>query len=102
MDGLHRSLTRLARTDNFGGRIIQTDEKTLVLYDCGLWTDSHTQYMHSKFPEVSICISSSQSSLSGFIIVFQMQQKTFLKYTSILVCMLVMLILTVRHFLGIE
>lgn len=100
MDSLQRTLLRLIQSDHYGGRIIRTDEGTLILYDCGLWTDRHSQYVSNKFPAVHITITPSQASLSGFIILFEFHERTIYKYTSLLLGMLLILFLTARQFLA--
>ena len=72
MDPLSRYITRIINSDEYGGRTLQTDEHTIVLYDCGVWTDVHSQAIHTRFPECDISFMQSHASLSGFIVVFKM------------------------------
>jgi hypothetical protein len=100
MDSLQRTLLRLIQSDQYGGRIMRTDERTLILYDCGLWTDTHSQYVANRFPSVHITITPSNASLSGFIILFEAGDSTAYRYASLLMAMLLLLFLTARQFLA--
>ena len=53
---------------------MRTDEQTVVLYDCGVWTDAHSQAVKARYPECDITIAQSQGSLSGFIVVFKLHR----------------------------
>jgi hypothetical protein len=64
----------MINSDRYGGRTVLTDDQTLVLYDCGVWTDTHTQAVKSKYPECDIAVMQSQASLSGFIVVFRIHR----------------------------
>ena len=72
MDSLPRWILQLINSDRYGGRTLSTDDRTIVLYDCGLWSDAHTQMVHSKYPECEVTVMQSTASLSGFIVVFKM------------------------------
>ena len=74
MDTLQPWLLRMIDSNKYGGRTMRTDEQTVVLYDCGVWTDSHAQAVKTKYPECAIAITQSHASLSGFIVVFRMQR----------------------------
>jgi hypothetical protein len=74
MDTLQPWLLRLINSNKYGGRTMRTDEQTVVLYDCGVWTDAHSQAVKAKYPECDIAITQSLASLSGFIVVFRMHR----------------------------
>ena len=71
LESLARWILQLINSERHGGRTLCTDENTVILYDCGVWTDIHTQMVHNKFPECEVVIMHSQASLSGFIVVFK-------------------------------
>ena len=85
MDTLARWIMKLINSERHGGRTLCTDENTVVLYDCGVWTDTHTQLVHNKFPECEVVIMQSQASLSGFIVVFKISADMSV-YTWVIVC----------------
>jgi hypothetical protein len=74
MDTLPSWLLKTIDCDRYGGRTMRTDEQTVVLYDCGTWTDAHTRAVRSKYPECDITVTQSQASLSGFIVVFKLRR----------------------------
>ena len=59
---------------------MRTDESTAILYDCGVWTDAHSQSIWTRFPECSMSVVQSHASLSGFIIVFKMEVDRAVRY----------------------
>jgi hypothetical protein len=74
MDTLPKFLLRLIDSDRHGGRTIRTDESTVVLYDCGHWSDAHSQALHARYPECEIEILQSDGSLSGFLVVVRIHR----------------------------
>jgi hypothetical protein len=74
MDTLPSWLLKMIDSNKYGGRTMRTDEHTVVLYDCGVWTDAHSQAVKTKYPECAIAITQSHASLSGFIVVFRMHR----------------------------
>jgi hypothetical protein len=69
MDALSRFVLRLIDSNRHGGRTILTDDNTVVLYDCGHWSDTHSQAIRERYPECEVEIMPSDGSLSGFIVV---------------------------------
>lgn len=67
-------LRRLVDSDRYGGRTICTDEHTVVLYDCGQWSDTHSNVLQQWFPECSASVLPSDVSLSGFIVVIKIHR----------------------------
>ena len=98
MDTFQPWLLRLISSDRHGGRTIRTDEQTVVLYDCGVWTDAHTNAVRTKCPECDITITQSQASLSGFMVMFKVHtDKSFWTWTTALAGVLVLLFITTRQ-----
>ena len=98
MDTFQPWLLRLISSDRHGGRTIKTDEQTVVLYDCGVWTDAHTNAVRVKCPECDITITQSQASLSGFIVMFKVHKdKSFWIWATVLAGVLVLLFVTARQ-----
>lgn len=98
MDTLPRFLMRLIDSDRHGGRTIHTDDSTLILYDCGHWSDTHSQVVRDRYPECEIQILPSDGSLSGFIVVFKLH-RDLSTYSWLLATFIVlgMMLMTVRH-----
>lgn len=71
MEKERRFVTQLIQMDVFGGRSVQKDSQTLVLYDVPAWGDTQSHAVRSKFPSCEVSYMTSQSSLSGFIIVIK-------------------------------
>jgi hypothetical protein len=98
MESLSRLIAKLIRSDEYGGRTLQTDEHTIVLYDYGVWTDAHSHAIHSRFPECDICVMQSHASLSGFIVVFKMQRdRTVYAWMTLVLGILALILLTGRQ-----
>jgi hypothetical protein len=101
MDTLPSWLLKTIDCDRYGGRTMRTDEQTVVLYDCGTWTDAHTRAVRSKYPECDITVTQSQASLSGFIVVFKLRRdRSLYRWVSALGAMLVLLLVTARQVLS--
>jgi hypothetical protein len=98
MDSLPRWLLRLIESERHGGRTLCTDDNTVVLYDCGVWTDSHTQAVHAKYPECEVVVMQSNASLSGFIVVFKLHtDRSVYAWGTAVVLSLALILLTARQ-----
>ena len=79
---------------------MQTDEKTLVIYDCGVWTDTHTQAVKTKYPECDIAVMQSQASLSGFIVVLRLHRdRSFYAWAMATAAVIALILITARQML---
>jgi hypothetical protein len=100
LDTLPQFLLRLIDSDRHGGRTIRTDDSTVVLYDCGQWSDSHSQVVRDRYPECEVHIMQSDGSLSGFIVMVKAHRDlsaySWALGTFLVFCMMLM---TVRHML---
>ncbi len=93
-----RFLLRLIDSDRHGGRTIRTDESTVVLYDCGQWSDTHSRIVRGSYPECEVEILQSDGSLSGFIVVVKMHRDhSAYSWITATCVVLVLLFMTVRH-----
>jgi hypothetical protein len=98
MDSLPRWLLRLIESERHGGRTLCTDDNTVVLYDCGVWTDAHTQAVHAKYPECEVVVMQSNASLSGFIVVFKLHtDRSVYAWSTAVVLSLALILLTARQ-----
>ena len=98
MDSLSKYILTIIQSDRYGGRTIRTDETTVILYDCGVWTDAHSHAVYQRYPECSISIVQSQASLSGFMVVFKMEIDRAVKtWMIITVFMIVVMFFTARQ-----
>ena len=100
MDTLPRWILRLIDSDRYGGRTICTDDSTVVLYDCGVWTDGHTLAVHGKYPECEVVVMQSSHSLSGFIVVFSLHRdRSVYAWSAAVLLAVAIILLTVRQML---
>jgi hypothetical protein len=98
MDTLPQFLLRLIDSHRHGGRTIRTDENTVVLYDCGQWSDLHSQAVLSKYPECEVEIMSSDGSLSGFIVVVKVHRDhSTCSWVTATFSVFALMIMTMRH-----
>jgi hypothetical protein len=98
MESLSRWVLRMINSDRYGGRTVLADDQTLILYDCGVWTDTHTQAVKNKFPECDIAVMQSQASLSGFIVVFRIHRdRSFLAWITATGVIFALFIVTARQ-----
>jgi hypothetical protein len=67
---LRSFLTRRLDLERTGGVLFARDDRTLILADTGTFTSSHAALLQTVFPHISFSVVSSESSASGFIIVF--------------------------------
>lgn len=74
MAELSQFLLKLVNSERYGGRIVLTDNATAILYDCGVWSDAHSQALSNHFPECEVRILQSSSSLSGFVIAVKLHK----------------------------
>jgi hypothetical protein len=101
MEDLSVFLSKLINSERYGGRIIQADDSTVVLYDCGMWSDSHSHAVSDHFPGSEVRMMQSNSSLSGFVVIVKMH-RGLVAYTWITAVLLVLsgMALTCRQMLG--
>ena len=100
-NGLPKFLMNLIQSHKYGGRTVRTDENTVALYDCGVWSDAHSSAVRDRFPECEVNILQSGSSLSGFIVVVKMHKDySVYSWGTVLLGVFVSLILTGRQMLG--
>ena len=98
---LSKFLMNLIQSHTYGGRVVTTDEKTVVIYDCGVWSDAHSGAVRDKFPECEVNIMQSNSSLSGFIVVVKVHRDTTVySWGTVLLAVVVSIVLTGRQMLG--
>jgi hypothetical protein len=100
-NSLPKFLATLIQSHKYGGRTVRTDEKTVVLYDCGVWSDAHSSAVRDKFPECEVNILQSSASLSGFIVVVKIHNDSYVySWGTVLLGVFISLILTGRQMLG--
>ncbi len=81
--------------------MVRADEKTVLLYDCGVWSDAHSGAVRDKFPDCEVNIMQSGSSLSGFIVVVKVHRDSSVySWGSVLLAVIVSIVLTGRQMLG--
>ena len=98
MDTLQPWLLRVIDSSRHGGRTLRTDEQTVVLYDCGVWTDAHSQAVKTKYPESDIAVTQSHGSLSGFIVVFKLHgDRSLYKWITATAAVFVCMLITARQ-----
>ena len=100
VDRLPKFLLHLIESEKYGGRIIKIDDTTVVLYDCGSWSDAHSYAVHTKFPECEVSISPSSASLSGFVVIAKVHRDAGVVWWGMVICVsCALLIATARHML---
>jgi hypothetical protein len=62
----------VAQTATRGGRCSVTNDMRCVLYDCGGWTSAMQDAVTRRFHACSVTVTPFESSVSGFIIIFQL------------------------------
>lgn len=67
---LRTFLSRRLDLERTGGVLFARDDHTLILADTGTFTSSHAALLQTVFPHISFSVVSSESSASGFIVVF--------------------------------
>ncbi len=98
MDALQLWLHRTINSERFGGRTVRSDDQTVVLYDCGTWTEEHSRMVRAKYPECDITITHCQASLSGFIVVFRLRRdRSLYAWITATGAVLVLLLVTARQ-----
>jgi hypothetical protein len=100
VDRLPKFLLGVIDSERYGGRAMCVDESTVVLYDCGTWSDAHSQAVHARFPECDISISPSTASLSGFVVIAKLQRDAgVIKWGTVACVACALIIATARHML---
>jgi hypothetical protein len=101
MEALPGYVLNLIQSDRHGGRTIRTDERTMVLYDCGYWADAYSTLVKDAFPEVDISVQVSQGSLSGFVVVFHLSaDRSAYLWAALTVALVALVLLTARQMLA--
>ncbi len=65
-------IARVARTATNGGNCLVVDDTRCVLYDCGQWTSDMHDAVARRFPGCAVTVSPLDSSVSGFVVVFDL------------------------------
>ena len=100
VEALSKFMHRLVESERYGGRTILASEDTVIMYDCGTWSDAHSQAVHVKFPECEISILPSSASLSGFMVLAKIHKEKGLFWWTMAACGAAAFILaTARHML---
>lgn len=73
---LKQTILGLCEAPKRGGRLlVDHGSHTLTLYDCGAWTDLHTEALRGRYPEIELDVQACSQSLSGFVIVFRCRER---------------------------
>ena len=75
-DGVERLavfVSAVAQTKRHGGHCLAVDGRRCVLYDCGQWTSDMHDAVARRFPGCAVTVSPLDSSVSGFVVVFDLQ-----------------------------
>lgn len=59
-----------------GGRCTVSDETRCILYDYSKWDEDMTDKIKRQFPTCKIEVCASDSSLSGFVVIFTLHEST--------------------------
>ena len=90
----------LVQTNRFGGRLVERDADTLLLYDVSTWGDVQAEAVRRRFPACDIACLASTTSLSGFIVVIHQKcHPTTTLWTTALGLMCVGVCLAMWHLL---
>jgi hypothetical protein len=62
-------LQQLCNTTFEGGRIVQDDDHTIMMYDVPMWPGTRSDALRQKFQNIEIDIYQCTSSISGFLVI---------------------------------
>jgi hypothetical protein len=62
-------LQQLCNTTFEGGRLVQDDDVTIMLYDVPMWPGSRTDALTQKFQNITVDIFQCTTSMSGFVVI---------------------------------
>jgi len=71
MEELRGRIVSLCGADRRGGRVLAGGPRTLELFDCMEWDGEWTHALAAACPELCVSIRASRSSLSGFVVRFE-------------------------------
>jgi hypothetical protein len=72
---IKETILGLCEAPKRGGRLVSDGGGgRLLLYDCGSWTDMHTEALRARYPEVELDVQACSQSLSGFVIMFRVRE----------------------------
>ncbi|NBX17189.1 MAG: hypothetical protein EBR09_07480 [Proteobacteria bacterium] len=77
MAHLERCLHRVLEIDRRGGRLFQRDNETVVLMDCNNFSSEHIECLQIVYPQLMVTVVQSDTSASGFLILFQLASSAF-------------------------
>jgi hypothetical protein len=98
---------RIASVNRLGGTCLPVDDNRCILYDCSNWTNEMHALVRHRFPTCSISISTLESSVSGFVVMFELHENVSRLFNSfmallIAVCLIVVscyIFMSVEHVL---
>lgn len=65
-------VNQVAQTAQLGGRCTPVDDARCILYDCGNWTSAMHQAVRTRFHACSIRVVPFETSISGFVVIFDL------------------------------
>jgi hypothetical protein len=71
LEELRARIMSLSSADRRGGRIVAGAGRVLELFDCMEWNGEWTHALTAVCPELCVSIRASRSSLSGFVVRFE-------------------------------
>lgn len=72
---LTKYIENICNIQTCGGRCVRLTDKVCALYDHPIWTDMYHNSILLHFPSCVITVKTCESSLSGFVVMFELQQE---------------------------
>ena len=85
IDNLVQDVNYVAQTQQMGGRCSAVDSHRCVLFDSANWTHAMHTRIRQKYPTCVITVSAMESSISGFVVIFDLHEPLNRMFTTFLV-----------------
>ena len=92
---LSHCVSAVCNVSVLGGRCTVVDSSRCILYDCSNWSSEMSACILEEFPTCSITVTSVDTSVSGFVVVFLLHERGNRFRTTFLVLLLFVVLVVV-------
>jgi hypothetical protein len=90
---------RVASVTRLGGTCHAVDDRRCILYDCSNWTNEMHALVRHRFPTCTISVSTLESSVSGFVVMFELHENVSRLFNSFMASLIALCLVVVSCYI---